>query len=636
MTSGTTGTTVADGAGSLAHGDVLQVRDLVVRAGGDETGHDLVTGVNLHVARGERVGLIGESGSGKTLTALAVMGLLAENLTASGSIRLAGSDRDLVGATERSLSRLRGSRMAMVFQEPMTALNPTMRVGDQVAEVMLVHRTQPDRRGARARALELLADVRLPDPSHAMRAYPHQLSGGQRQRVVLAMALANDPALLICDEPTTALDVTVQANVLDLIVSGVAARNAGMLFITHDLAVVATVCEKVAVMVDGRIVETGPVRQVFTGPQHDYTKALLAASDLSVVDERGRLRSHRADAAKRLPRNGTQATGGISAGDGTNAANTAKGTNAANAANAANGTNAANAANAVIGQTRQNGQNGAVIEVDDVTRVYRRSRTSLFTPPPEVHALRGVSLRVARGEKVGIVGESGCGKSTLLRIIAGLDQPTAGRVLVEGREVSGVPERRLSFLRERLQLVFQDPMSSLDPRMRVADSVAEPLVAQRKPSGRVRIAELFEAVGIDPATGHRFPHMFSGGQRQRLSIARALAPDPGILLADEPVSALDVSVRARVLNLITDLVDELGLTLVFVSHDLSVVRHVCQRVVVMKAGEIVEEGPTARVYDDPCEPYTRRLVHSVPTIERALAGGTAADLAAARREEHPE
>ena len=598
--------------------DVLAITGLSVTVGD----HALVSGVDLRVRRGERVGLIGESGSGKTLTALAVMGLLAENLTARGSIRLTGADHDLVGAGERAMARLRGHQMAMVFQEPMTALNPTMRVGDQVAEVMLIHHSVADRRAARAKALGLLGDVRLPDPEQALRAYPHQLSGGQRQRVVLAMALANDPALLICDEPTTALDVTVQANVLDLIVSGVQSRAAGLLFITHDLAVVATVCETVAVMVDGRIVETGPVERVFTAPEHEYTRALLAASDLSVVDERGRLRSHRADTAKGLT------------GSARTPASNDRGPWKSNDNGSGGGDRGGNGGAPGDGNGRA-GDTVPAVEVDRVSRGYRRARSSMFHPPPVVQALRGVSLRVAPGEKLGIVGESGCGKSTLLRIIAGLDQPTSGRVRVEGREVSGVPERRLSFLRDRLQLVFQDPMGSLDPRMRVADSVAEPLVAQRKPAGPERIAELFEAVGIDPATGHRFPHQFSGGQRQRLSIARALAPAPGLLLADEPVSALDVSVRAQVLNLITDLVDELGLTLVFVSHDLSVVRHVCQRVVVMKAGRIVEEGPTAQVYETPREPYTRRLVHSVPTIERALAGVTPADLAAARREEHP-
>ncbi len=574
---------------------VLDVRGLSVHVGGRRRGAAggsgglaLVSDVDLRVARGERLGLIGESGSGKSLTALSVMGLLPEGLRASGSVRVAGLDRDVVGAGERALSDVRGRQMAMVFQEPMTALNPTMRIGEQVAEVLTIHGA--DASSARARAVELLADVRLPDPAAAARAYPHQLSGGQRQRVVLAIALANDPALLICDEPTTALDVTVQAGVLDLIVSGAAARDAGMLFITHDLAVVATLCHRVAVMRDGRIVETGDVEQVFTAPRHPYTAQLVAASDLTAVDARGRLLAGGAagpagaDRRSAARRGAASPPSGVAAGE-------------------------------------------PLIEVRDLVRHYRRPRTHLLRPAPTVEALRGVDLVVRRGERLGIVGESGCGKSTLLRLIAGLDTPTSGSVRVGGREIGGLPQHRLRFLRERLQLVFQDPMSSLDPRMRVADIVAEPLVAQGRGGERARVPGLLEAVGVDPGAASRYPHQFSGGQRQRLSLARALAPDPDILVADEPVSALDVSVRAQVLNLVADLVEDFGLTLVVVSHDLSVVRHLCERVVVMEAGRIVEEGPTARVYDDPQHPYTRRLVASIPTLAGALAGIDAARLA---------
>ncbi|MET8472293.1 ATP-binding cassette domain-containing protein [Streptomyces sp. NPDC006422] len=275
---------------------------------------------------------------------------------------------------------------------------------------------------------------------------------------------------------------------------------------------------------------------------------------------------------------------------------------------------------------------GDALRVTDVTRDYHRPRTSLRTPAPPVHALRGVSFSVPRGQRFGIVGESGCGKSTLLRILAGLDRPTSGTVEIEGRDITRLRERRLRFVRERLQLVFQDPMSSLDPRMRVGDIIAEPLVAQGVGGRKERVAELLEAVGLGAEAARRYPHQFSGGQRQRISIARALAPRPGILVADEPVSALDVSVRAQVLNLIADLVDELDLTLVFVSHDLSVVRHVCDHVAVMRAGEIVESGPTERLYDDPQHPYTRRLIAAVPTLEKALAGVTAADLT----QEHEE
>ncbi|WP_068432562.1 dipeptide ABC transporter ATP-binding protein [Piscicoccus intestinalis] len=593
-----------------ATGDVLNVRDLGVTTGSTP----LVEGVDLSIARGERLGLIGESGSGKSLTALSIMGLLPEGLRSSGSVRLAGFDRDIVGASEHSLSHARGLDMAMVFQEPMTALNPTMRVGEQVAEVMTVHGV--DARTARDRAVELLDQVRLPDPTAAARAYPHQLSGGQRQRVVLAIALANDPALLICDEPTTALDVTVQAGVLDLIVSGAAARDAGLLFITHDLAVVATVCHRVAVMHRGRIVETGPVEQVFTRPEHEYTARLVAASDLSAVDARGRLVGGR----------GSGSAASTSAASGSGSASSSESGAAGDSGDVAAeppGASARPAGDRVSGIAAGE----PIIELTDVVRHYKRPRRRLLQPAPVVEALRGVSLTVRRGERVGIVGESGCGKSTLLRILAGLDRPTSGSVRVEGREIAGLPERRLRFVRDSLQLVFQDPMSSLNPRMRVADIVAEPLVAQGRAAEKHRVGDLLASVGVDPSAARRFPHQFSGGQRQRISLARALAPDPDILVADEPVSALDVSVRAQVLNLIADLVDDHGLTLVFVSHDLSVVRHLCERVVVMEAGQIVEEGPTSRVYEDPQHPYTRRLVASIPTLQGALAGIDAARLA---------
>ncbi len=606
--------------GPLLAGDgerVLTTRGLTVTLGSTK----LVDGIDLRIGRGDRVGLIGESGSGKTLTALAIMGLLPEYLSVSGSVLLRGADHDLIGADERQVSRLRGGAMTMVFQEPMTALNPTMRIGDQVAEVMIVHRTQRGRRAIREAVVRLLEDVRLPDPAAAARAYPHQLSGGQRQRVGLAIALANNPNLLICDEPTTALDVTVQANVLDLIVRGVAARDAGLLFITHDLAVVATVCDKVAVMYGGRIVETGEVADVFTRPRHDYTKALLAASDLSVVDEHGRLRA-----------GGVRVEGASPDGVGSIDRSERAGSDGS-----AGSEVEVTAEPRVIppAEPSVGTMGGPIISVRDLVRTYQRSRTSLFGPPAAVEALRGVTFDVARGERLGIVGESGCGKTTLLRLIAALDAPTSGQVTVDGVDLTGLPERRLRFLRERMQLVFQDPMASLDPRMRIHESVAEPLLAQDKAAPRERIQALLRGVGIEPEAAHRYPHQFSGGQRQRISIARAVAPDPRILVADEPVSALDVSVRARILNLMTDLVDDLGLTLIFVSHDLSVVRHVCERIIVMKAGEIVEEGPTEAIYQDARHPYTRRLLASIPTISRGLAGVSAADLAAARKEEYP-
>jgi peptide/nickel transport system ATP-binding protein len=537
-----------------------------------------------------------------------------------------------------------------------------MRVGRQVAEVMTIHGRDDDA-AARA-ATDLLAQVRLPDPAGIARAYPHQLSGGQRQRVVLAIALANDPALLICDEPSTALDVTVQAQVLDLIVSGVEARDSALLFITHDLAVVATVCERVLVMYGGRVVEAGSVRDVLTAPRHPYTRGLLAASDLDQVDAAGRLftvagtvppagqfpsgcvfrnRCPRAtpECAEVPPWTGSGPDDGFACFHPYDEA--APLVSAARTASAGGGQpdvrpTAADRPDRSAEREQTNGLDGSlgtatelIIEVRGLTRTYRRPRQSLLKPGAAIHALRGVDLQIRTGERFGIVGESGSGKSTLLRLLAAVDQPTAGTITVLGQPIVGRPERDLRFLRESLHLVFQDPSGSLDPRMRVRDIVAEPLVAQghRRPYDRVR--ELLDAVGLSAASADRYPHQFSGGQRQRISLARALAPGPRILVADEPVSALDVSLRAQVLNLILDLVDRFELTLVFVSHDLAVVRHVCERVAVMHDGVVVESGATDQVYAHPRDPYTQQLVAAVPTLQRALAGETAADLARTTR-----
>ncbi|MEV0950024.1 dipeptide ABC transporter ATP-binding protein [Promicromonospora sp. NPDC050249] len=548
----------------------LDISDLTVRTG---SGRPLLSDVSLRVAPGERVGLIGESGSGKTMTALAALGLLPDGVAATGQVRLAGVPGNLLDRGEQAMARLRGEAMSMVFQEPMTALNPLMRVGRQVAEAMTLH-GMPSRTATR-RAAELLAEVGLPDG--AARRYPHELSGGQRQRVGLAMALANDPAVLVADEPTTALDVTVQRQVLDLMVRLVEDRGAGLLFITHDLAVVSQVCERVVVLLEGVVVEEGPVAEVFAHPRHEYTKRLLAASTLEP----------RVEPAE------TPVT-----------------------------------------------PRPALIRVEDVTRTYP-SRGEV------VHALRGVSLEVQEGQRFGIVGESGSGKSTLLRIVAGLDRPTSGHVTSAGVRIgadavstgstSGAADRvstdstsgagtpGLGDLRAALQVVFQDPYSSLDPRMTVGDIVAEPLLnpANVRAGGprtasarRDTVREMLDAVGLLLDATERYPHQFSGGQRQRIAIARALVCRPRILVADEPVSALDVSVRRQVLDLLARLADEHALTLLLVSHDLGVVRHVCDHVAVMRDGLIVEQGPTADVYDTPHHEYTRALRDATPLLRR--------------------
>jgi peptide/nickel transport system ATP-binding protein len=567
-------------------GNLLEVTDLSVSAGS----RALVSSLSFSMVAGERIGLIGESGSGKSLTATALLGLLPDELTVSGAAHLHGFAPNLLTAGDRSMQGLRGDEISMVFQEPLSALNPLMKIGAQVAEVMLQHRTVPNRAAARRRAVELLASVKIPDPSQAAGAYPHQLSGGQRQRVMVAMALANDPQLLLADEPTTALDVTVQSQVLELISAQVRERGTGLLFITHDLAVVANVCTRVLVLNKGRLVESGEIDRIFSAPEHPYTRALLAASDLSATDARGRLFT--VDTAASYVPPALREAPPASAPDPHPAVADPK-------------------------------AGPALITATGLGRTYHRARTTAFGPRPVVNALADVSFTVAAGERVGIVGESGSGKSTLLRILAGLDQPTSGQATVAGTPVAGARESDLVSLRSALQIVFQDPLGSLDPRMRVADIIAEPLlVPGRKLDAAGRLAEVHRMlglVGLEAESAQRYPHQFSGGQRQRISIARALVNRPRILVADEPVSALDVSVRAQVLNLVADLVDEYALTLLLVSHDLSVVRHLCERVIVMKDGRIVEAGDTEQIYNNPAHPYTAQLIASSLDLSEELS-----------------
>ena len=563
---------------------LLDVQNLTIRT----QNRVLVENFSLQMSHGERIGLIGESGSGKSMTTTGLLGLLPNGVTAEGSVRLDGYDKNLLETPESQLMKLRGRDMAMVFQEPLTALNPLMRAGAQVAEIMLQHKLAPNTAEAMRRAVEMLDSVHLPDPEQAAKAYPHQLSGGQRQRVMLAMALANDPSLLLCDEPTTALDVTVQRQVLDLILELVRERETGLLFITHDLAVVANMCTRVLVMNEGVIVEEGTTGQVFTNPQHPYTRGLLAASDLDAVDDNGRLftvataREYVPPTRGHTPRSEEFATEVATA--------------------------------PTEGEPGRAAPTEPLIQATGLVRTYTRTKTSLFKPAAEVKALQSISFEVPEGGRLGVVGESGSGKSTLLRILAGLDQPTSGSVVVAGNEVAGAREAELRQLRQNLQIVFQDPMGSLDPRMTVGNIIEEPLLVRGRDETQAdrerMVADMLEAVGLPAESAERYPHQFSGGQRQRISIARALICRPKIVVADEPVSALDVSVRAQVLNLLADLVDEYGLTLVFVSHDLNVVRYLCDEVIVMQSGIIVEAGDTEQVYRHPQHPYTQQLIAS--------------------------
>lgn len=590
---------------------VLTVDNLDISAGNGQ----IVHGVDFTIERGERVGLIGESGSGKSLTCLSVMGLLPGGLRANGSITLHGdtdeADTSLLRADENALSAIRGNRLSMVFQEPMSALNPLMKVGDQVAEIIKHHnsvrrrtrrssspqngprssQTSVSQTEVRQRVIDLLDSVRIPEPEHAVTVYPHQMSGGQRQRVMLAMAMANEPDLLLADEPTTALDVTVQQQVLRLMAEQVERAGSSLLFVTHDLGVVSEICDRVIIMRHGRILETGRTDEVFTAPEHPYTRALLAASSLETDPATGRLLT--LDTMRQ----------------------TAKPSVSLPAATPTPSHSAvtehlvlpAHAASPVF-----NAADFPLLSVRNLTRTY--GRPGLFGRRRVVEALRGVSFDVARGQRFGIVGESGCGKSTLLRLLTALDTPTSGTITVGGRQSTGQRERHLRWLRETMQIVFQDPMGSLDPRMTITDVIAEPLRGATARERRQRVAELLDQVGLPSSAAAKYPHEFSGGQRQRIAIARALVTRPKILIADEAVSALDVSVRAQVLNLLDDLVDEYELTTVFVSHDLNVVRHCCDIVAVMNAGQIVECGPTEAVFDSPQHPYTTALGAAIPRL----------------------
>lgn len=497
--------------------------------------------VTLAVAPGEIVAITGESGSGKSMTALATIGLLPKGTVTRGSIIL--DAEEIIGAPESALCQIRGNDVGMVFQEPMTALNPVRTIGDQVAETILIH-DRVSRSDAMERAAQTLERVGLPNNQFPLSRFPHQLSGGQRQRVVIAMAIALRPKLLIADEPTTALDVTTQATILELLKDLVDEFQMGLLMITHDLAVVSDMADRIVVMQQGRIVEQGPTQALLRNMQHPYTKALFAAS------------SHQVDLPPVPP---------------------AK----------------------------------PLLQVSHVRRTYRRARTSLFGPAPAFVALNDVSFEMYRGERLGLVGESGCGKSTLTRAILGLEPLQGGQIMLDNKPVhSG----NLA-VRRKMQVVFQDPYGSFNPRHKVGRLVTEPFhLLETPPDRNAAIKEALEAVGLQASDAEKYIHEFSGGQRQRIAIARALIIRPELIIFDEAVSALDVSVRAQVLDLMADLCRKYPLTYLFISHDLSVVRTVTDRVLVMKAGQIVEQGPTADIFANPQQSYTRQLIAAAPTL----------------------
>lgn len=510
----------------------------------------LVEDIAFSIPQGTTLGIVGESGSGKSLTSLAIMGLLPRGLQAHGRIELDGTD--LLKLSSAAMRKVRGAKIGMIFQEPMTALNPAMRIGDQIAEGIVAHKAM-SRAAARAEALRLLDRVHMPDAKRRIDSFPHELSGGQRQRVGIAIAVAPGPSLLIADEPTTALDVTVQAEVLALLGDLITDLKMSLLMISHDLGVIASICERTMVMRAGRRVEDGETQRVLRDPGQDYTRRLIAA----------------------LPHRDPEPASPKAAKPG----------------------------------------EPPVLEVQNLEREYKSLSGHVLT-----RAVDGVSFKVERGTIFGIVGESGCGKSTLSRIVMGLDRPTGGKVLFEGESLFDKSARDLRLARRGFQMVFQDPQGSLDPRQRVADIITEPLYLDPKaPRGAERaalVADALTSVGLKPDDARKYPHQFSGGQRQRIAIARALICKPKLVIADEPVSALDLSVQAHVLDLIRELRDRHGIAFLFISHSLAVVESISDEVGVMNRGKFVETGKARDVFRNPQDPYTKRLIDAEPRIDQ--------------------
>ena len=609
---------MTDGTATAAHQSssdvVLNISGLRVSSGDKE----IIHGIDITVRAGERLGLIGESGSGKSLTCLAAMGLLPQGLMATGSIELPSAGIDVLHADDQQMRTLRGSTMSMVFQEPMTALNPLMKVGRQVGEVVSIHRPKASGAEIGSRVDDMLTSVGLADVKRVSDSYPFQLSGGQRQRVMLAMAMINSPGLLLADEPTTALDVTVQKQVTELMSEQVRSSGSSLLFITHDLGVVAGLCNSVAIMRHGRIIERGALEEVFAHPQHPYTKALLAASKLEKDEHSNRLvtladlERHEHDDGMH-GQEGQPAEGAVDERlHGDSPAVIVEGPEPAAMAphdvlpEEPHGTLVFNRYESSLAHPHEE-----AIQVSELVKSYKtRSLGSTRT----FKAVNGISFDVHKGEKFGIVGESGCGKSTTLRMLSALDRATSGSIKIFGTEIVEQSARGNAWVHQKVQVVFQDPMGSLDPRMRIWQIVSEPLGKTPRNERLARAERILESVGLDAASAQRYPHQFSGGQRQRIAIARALITKPQVLIADEAVSALDVSVRAQVLNLLADLSESHAFTLVFVSHDLHVVRNQCDVVAVMRKGEIVECGPSEEIYKNPLHPYTKTLLEAMPNI----------------------
>ncbi len=558
---------------------VLSVENLTTSFKTAEGWKAVIRDISLHVDAGETVAIVGESGSGKSVTALSTMRLLPPGRSRSqGRILLDG--RNLLEASEAEMRSVRGGAIGMIFQEPMTSLNPVFTIGNQIAEALVLHRDMSWKE-AEAETLRLMERVRIPAAKTRLHEYPHKFSGGMRQRVMIAMALACRPKLLIADEPTTALDVTIQAEILHLLRELQREENMGVLFITHDMGVVAEIADRTVVMFRGDMIETGKTAEIFAAPKAVYTRSLLAS-----IPRLGTMGA--AAAPKRFPEVDASTGEAIDGREMTPVAQTAE----------------------------------PILKVDNLT-------VRFDLPNGRVHAVENVSFDLRPGETLSLVGESGCGKSTTGRAIIRLLTPSAGSIVIDGKDVTRAGMGELRTMRRTSQMIFQDPFASLNPRITVGSAIAEPMLAHgllSRRNAKERVAELLEQVGLSAAMADRHPHEFSGGQRQRISIARALALNPKFIVADEAVSALDVSVKAQVSNLLLDLQEKHGLAYLFISHDMAVVERMSHRVAVMFLGEIVEIGPRAAIFDNPQHPYTRRLISAVPIPDPSRRGRTAPPL----------